>query len=117
MTTDQKNFTQDMIENTDLTVLISTAITNALDLRGKVLVGLIMPATLTSTTITFTGSQDNVTFLAMTNTSGTALSATVAASKHVCIVPADFASVRYLKLAMGTTEVAARTITAVMRSV
>lgn len=119
MATDPKNYTQDMIENTDLSIIVATSatISTALDLRGKVLVGLIMPAALTSTAITFTGSQDGITFFSMTNTSGTALSVTIAASKHVCIVPADFASVRYLKFVTGSSEGADRTITAVMRAV
>jgi hypothetical protein len=119
MATDQKNFTQDMLENTDLLIDVSESATvsNALDMRGKTLVGLIMPAALTSTSITFTGSDDNVTFRALTNTSGTALTVTVSASKHICIVPADFASVRWLKLIMGSSEGADRTIIAVMRAV
>lgn len=117
MGTDQKNYTQDRIECTDLTVAISTTTSNVLDLRGKVLVALVMPAALTSTAITFQGSTDNSTFKQMTGSTGTALSCTVAASKHVCFVSNDFASARYLKLIMGTAESAARTITAVMRAV
>ncbi len=117
MTTDVKQYTQDKIECTDLTVLISTTTSSVLDLRGKVLVGLTMPSAITSTAITFQGSNDNVTFKQMTSATGTTLSCTVAANKHVCFVSNDFASVRYLKLIMGTTEVAARTIIAVMRAV
>jgi hypothetical protein len=119
MTTDQKNFIQDMIECTDLLIDVSedNDLSNALDLRGKVLVALVMPATITSTVITFSGSTDGTTYNTITNTSGVALSCTVSASRHVCIVPIDFASIRFLKLVMGSAELADRTIIAVMRSV
>ena len=120
MTTDEKFFTQDMIENTNLLVDISEDddLTNALDMRGKTLVGLIMPAALTSTSITFSGCETvDGTFVDLYDTSGTQISVTVAASRYILIDPADFASIRFLKIVMGSNELADRTITAVMRAV
>ena len=121
MTTDDKFFNQDMLECTDLTVDISEDddLTDAaLDMRGKTLVGLIMPAALTSTAITFTASETaDGTFTALYDTSGTEISITVAASRYILIDPVDFASIRFLKIVMGSGEAEDRTITAVMRAV
>lgn len=117
MTTDAKHYTQDKIECTDLLIDVSESATvsNALDLRGKVLVALVMPSALTSTAITFTGSTDGTTYSSMTNSSGSAITCTVAASKHVILTPTDFYGARFLKLTMGSSEGADRTIIAVMR--
>ena len=120
MTTDTKLYTQDRIENTDLLVDISSDddLTNALDMRGKTLVGLIMPSVLTSTAINFSASETaSGTFTDIYDTSGNKLSVTVAASRYILIDPSDFTGVRFLKIVMGSSEGADRTITAVMRSV
>jgi len=113
MSQDPKTSSKDLL----IDISVDDDLTNALDMRGNVLVGLIIPATITSTTITFLGSIDNGTFTAMYNTAGTALSAAVLASRLIAINPSDFASVDYLKIATGSNEIADRTITAIMRNV
>lgn len=89
---------------------------DAVTLNGFGMVGMIMPAALTSTTMTFTGSQDGVTYTALYNTSGSVLTATVAASRLILFVPGDFVGINYLKLVGGTAEGADRSIQVISRS-
>jgi hypothetical protein len=85
-------------------------------LNGFGMVGIILPAALTSSAMTFTGSQDDVTYTALYNTSGTILSAVVAASRIVLFTPGDFVGVNYLKLVAGSAEGGTRTIQVISRS-
>lgn len=112
-------YTQDKIETYDLTIDQSTDddLTDSLDLRGRVLVGIILPAAMTSTSITFKFSNDNTTFVDLYDTSGNQVSVTIAASRWVGLLAEDFAGARYLKIATGSGEAADRTITAVTRAI
>jgi len=85
-------------------------------LNGFGMVGIILPAALTSTSMTFTGSQDGTNFSALYNTSGTQLNITVAASRIILFSPGDFVGVNYLKLVAGSAEGADRTIQVISRS-
>lgn len=119
MATDTPFFLQDKIECTDLLIDISADddLTNALDLRGKVLVGILTPASLTSTAMTFQFSNDNTTFTDLYDSSGNQVSITVAASRFIGLLAEDFAAARYLKIATASGESADRTITAIMRAI
>lgn len=83
------------------------------------LVGIITPAALTSTTMTFTACHTDIagTFVSVVDTTGTAVSITVAASKFIKIDPITFCGVSFLKVVGGSAEGAARTITLVFRRV
>jgi hypothetical protein len=90
-------------------------VSSAIDLQGRGLVQVIMPAAFTGSAITFQASPDNVTFQALYNTANTALSMTVTQGRTYMISPSDLVGVRYLKLVSGSAEGAARTITLVSR--
>ena len=119
MSKDNLTFTQDKLTVEDFEIDISedTQLSNnSIDMRGLVLVGLVMPAALTSTSITFKFSDDNTTFYDLYDTSGNQVSITVAASRWVGLLPEDFTGMRYMKINMGSVEGDDRTIKAVMRS-
>jgi hypothetical protein len=104
-------------ETFTVTIAESGTVSTAADLVGARLVAIITPGTLTGTAMTFQGSVDNSTFVAVHNDLGAAISATVAASRYIVLDPADFAGIRYIKVVSGSAEAAARTITLVARPV
>jgi hypothetical protein len=85
--------------------------------QGLGLVGLQMPATFTGTTMSFLGSNDGgATYLALYNTSGSALSVTVAASRLILFTPGDLVGVQFIKLVSGSTESSDRIIQVITRT-
>lgn len=110
MATNIPNF----ITNT-ASILISTTTSLAVDLQGRGLCQIIMPAAFTGTTISFLVSPDGVTYQAAYNSSNTLLSMTVAASRTYLLTPSDFVGVRYLQIVSGSTELAGRSIVLVSR--
>lgn len=98
------------------TITGSTTTSDAIQLNGFGIVGIMLPAALTSTVMTLTGSQDDVTYTALYNTSGTQLSFTVAASRIVLFTPGDLIGLRYIKLVAGTSEGADRSIQVISRT-
>jgi hypothetical protein len=103
------------VDSVSVTIASGQTESGAVDLHGMNLVGIMMPAAFTGTSVTFKGSLDGVTYNDLYNTDGTALSVTVAADRFILIVPSDFAAVRYLKLVSGSSEGAERTITLACR--
>src|SRR3954463_4432954 len=108
-------FINNISYETTVTIASGATLSGAADLSGYTLVGLIMPAAFTGTSITFSMSDDAGTFYAITNAGGTALSATVAASKCILVTPGDFVGIRHLKLTSGSTEGGSRIIKLIMR--
>lgn len=98
------------------TISSGQTVSDNIQLKGFGMVGLIMPATLTSTTMTFNGSQDGTNFSSLYNVSGTQLSITVAASRIILFSPGDFVGINYLQLVGGTAEGGDRTIQVISRS-
>lgn len=98
------------------TVLSGQTVSSSIDLNGAALGGLIFPAALTSTAVTFQVSTDNNTFTALYTTAGAAVSITVAASRAVPLVWDTFAPWRYVQLVMGSAEGADRAIIAIGRT-
>jgi len=84
--------------------------------QGLGVVGLIMPGTFTGTTMTFTGSDDGTNFYSLYNTSGTALSITVAASRLILFTPGDLVGIQFIKLVSGSTEGSDRVIQVITRT-
>lgn len=86
---------------------------------GQTLVGIITPAALTSTAMTFTASDvAGGTFVAVRDVGGaSAYSVTVAAGYYVPVDPRVFAGVRALKCVAGSAEGAARSIKLMVRNV
>lgn len=91
--------------------IASSGTTSAtIDLHGYTLVGIRYPAALTSTTNTFTMSETfGGTYVPVYNAAG-AVSYTVAQGRYYAIDPKDFYGVQYLKLVLGSSEGAGRTI-------
>ena len=108
-------YNTERLKEATATIAISTTTSSIIDCLGKVLVGLIMPSAFTGTTLAIEVSMDGTTFLPLYNTSGSAVSITVGVDRHIGIVPADFAGARWFKLVSGSTEVAEREITAILR--
>ena len=85
--------------------------------NGMSPVGILFPASLTSTTMTFTVATTLAgTYMPLYNASG-AVSYTIAASRYVAINPADFYGVQFIKVILGSDEAAARTITVSMKGI
>ncbi len=102
--------------NESVTIANGATTSGVIDLDGLGLVGMIMPAAFTGTTVTFQISDDNVTFYDLYNTNNTALSATVTQGRAYLFVPGDFVGVRFLKVKSGSTEGGARVIKLVTRA-
>lgn len=87
--------------------------------NGQTLVGVFLPASLTSTTMTFTtATAAGGTFVPVYDVGGAAAySITVGTSRYVPVDPRVFAGIRYLKAVGGSTESGSRTITLVVRNV
>lgn len=83
----------------------------AIPTQGLSLVGIFLPAALTSTTLTFTAcATEGGTYEPMYSKAGTALSYTVGTSRYLTIDPSDFAGVPFFKMVLGSAEIAARTL-------
>ena len=85
----------------------STTVSTVIDLEGKLLVGIVFPAAFEGTTLTFQVSHDNVTYQALYDDGGTAVSVTTAASRSVGMTAAKaeaLAPWRYVKLVAGTAQ-------------
>lgn len=85
----------------------STTVSNSIDLENKTLVGIVVPSTFDGTTITFQVSHDDVTYQALYDDGGTAVSVTTAASRSVGMTAAKaeaLAPWRYIKLVAGTVQ-------------
>lgn len=82
------------------------------DLGGTTLVGVMLPATMTGTTLTFTAAlTSGGTFNPVTGSNGSALSYTIAGAKYLAIDPALFHGIQFIKAVSGSAEGADRAIT------
>jgi hypothetical protein len=109
------NYTQERLESSTATILSGQTESSAIDVLGKVLVGIITPAALTGTAFTLKVSQDGTTFRDYYNTSGSQVSITVGTNRHIGIVSNDFGGIRWIKLVSGSAEGADRNITVILR--
>lgn len=97
--------------NVPVTIANGQQLSSALNLKGLVLVGILLPAAFTGTALTFEASVDGTNFfLVKSTTSGSSLSYTVAQGTYAAINPVDFEGIEYLKIQSGSAEGAARTL-------
>jgi len=97
--------------NYTATIASGQQVSSKINLGGFSLVGIILPAAFTGTSLTFLASVDNTNFFPIyTTTSGTQLSYTVAQGHYVAINPQDFYGVQYLEIQSGSSEAATRTL-------
>ncbi len=82
------------------------------------IIGLIMPAAFTGTSLTFQVSNDDSTYVDLYDNAGTQVSVTVSTSRAVSF-KADHASLlsgwNFIKIISGSTEATARTIIVVVK--
>ncbi len=84
---------------------------------GFGVVGIFLPAALTSTTLTFLGcATSGGTFLPVYNSSGL-VSYTVAQGRYVSINSLDLQGLAYIQINMGSAEGAARTLNVALKGV
>lgn len=90
--------------NVSATIADGQSLSAGVDLGGRALVGIETPAGWTTAVMTFQVSTDNSTWIEYEDVNGTAIQIpSTAASKYRAIDPADFISVRYLKVRSGTS--------------
>lgn len=104
------------IQDASVTISSGSTTSGAFATEGLGVVALIMPSAFTGTTMSFTGSNDGATYNALYNTSGTALSITVAAGRNILFSPGDLVGIRFIKLVSGSTEGADRSIRVITRT-
>lgn len=104
-------------QNQTVTIAESGTTSTAANLDGLAVMGFIIPAAFTGTTMTLLGSDDGTNFYSLVNASGTALSVTVVASSYMLMSATDLMGMRYLKLVSGSSEAAARSVGIITRSV
>jgi len=107
---DVKDVTIDISENTTQS--------NAVNTDGMLLTGIVFPAAMTGTAVTFDFSVDGTNFYDVVETDGTEVSYTVTAGDVVRVDPSGwaFASSGFLRIVSGTAEAADRTIKFIFRT-
>ncbi len=89
------------------TIANGASLSDGVNLRGAVLVGVRMPAVWDAAVLTFQVSMDNVTYLNAYSSAAAEHTVTVSAiSTHIWVAPTDFAGYRWLKVRSGTAAVA-----------
>jgi hypothetical protein len=89
----------------------------AMPTNGMSLVGCMMPATVTSTAMTFqVATSLTGTYEPLYNSSGQ-VSYTIASGHYVAINPADWSGVQFYKIVFGSSEAAARTLVCSMKGI
>lgn len=99
--------------------LSGTDASAAIDCTRYQLAGIFTPGTITSTSLTFTASADNSTYVAVREVGGAAAYSvtSVAASGYYPVDLRVFAGLQWVKIVPGSSEGSARTITYVLRPV
>lgn len=97
-------------DNLNATIATGETVSDAIDLQGTFLVGLIIPANFDGTQLKFKGSRDGENFYTLNNTAGNDLIATVVAGQATSIAPQDFAMWRFIQLVSVTTQTTTDTI-------
>jgi hypothetical protein len=99
---------------------ISVDTTNSISVNtdGMLLTGIIFPATMTGTAVTFDYSLDETSWYDVVETDGTEVSYTVTAGDVVRVDPSGwaFASSGYIRITSGSAEAADRKITLIFRA-
>jgi hypothetical protein len=102
---------------TPASILSGQTVGVAVSLAGVSILGIVTPAALTGTTITFQVSADGTTYVPLYDGTNTLVSFTVAVSRGYYLDPIIFASWRFVKLVSGAAEAADRVITLLVRPV
>lgn len=95
------------------TIAASGTTSTAVTVDGKIIAGIDLGATLTSTTLGIQNSVDGTNFNTAYDSSGNAISWTVAGGRFLKFDP-PLLGYKTIKLVSGSSEAAARTLTVVM---
>lgn len=103
-----------------VTIANGQSLSNAIDVPGHVLVGIVMPPTWTSANLTFQGSVDGSTFLNVFVEGGGEFQVTAFANRLIIVDPTRLYGLRSLRVRSGTSgtpvaQTADRVITLVFR--
>jgi len=118
-----RNTIVNMLDTLPAAIANGASLTDALDLGGLRLFGVVMPAAWTAANLTFQTSYDGgATWADVYDVNGNELTATAAASRFIALDPANFAAVQRIKVRSGTAATpvaqgAARSLTLVLRAV
>lgn len=105
----------DPVNVATVTVAASGTASTVLDCAGHVPVALITPAALTSTALTLKAGISPDALLPVHETTGSALSITVAAGRFIPLPPSSFSGMLHLQLVCGSAEAAGRTFQVLLR--
>ena len=91
---------------------------NGVSTDGMLLTGLVFPAAMTGSAVTFDFSIDGTNWYDVVETDGTEVSYTVTAGDAVRVDPSGwaFASIGFLRVTSGSTEAADRSIKLIFRT-
>lgn len=104
-----------------ISIATSQSLSTAIDLGDRGLCAIIMPTSWDAANLTFQASSDIAgTYQNVYDSTGTELSVTAAAARHIVLTPASFAGMRFIKVRSGTsgtpvTQTAARTLVPLVR--
>ncbi len=107
--------TQPRVVSQNATIANGETVSDAIALGGTTLCGLVMPASVTSTAMTFQGSRDGTNFAAIKKIDGNDLSIVVGSSRYIPLDPVNFYGLTHVKLVGGSAESGAKTIGVVSR--
>jgi hypothetical protein len=103
------------VVSNSVTVAANSQTSSTITTNNLALCGIFIPATFTSTAITFLACPTSTgTFVPVTNGTST-VSYTVAAGEYLAIDPTLFQGMPYLQIKTGTSEVAARTLICMLK--
>lgn len=84
------------------TIANGASLSDAVDLGGKLLGGILMPAAWTAANLTFQASADGVTYGNVYDAVGDEYTVTAAASRFIALDPSMFSGAQYVKVRSGT---------------
>jgi hypothetical protein len=118
-TYDAKPVGSQTVETTTVTIANGASLSGAVDLKGRKLVAIIMPASWTAASLTFQGSVNDTDYFNVYD-GATERALIVAASYYSALNIGDWVGFRYLKIRSGTAASAvnqggARVITLVVQ--
>lgn len=77
---------------------------DAIDIKGSSIVGLVCPSGVSGTSMTFQGTVDDVNYYNVYDESGSQKSVTIAASRYIALNPNDYVGIHKLKMVSSATE-------------
>lgn len=87
------------------TIAINQSLSAAIDLKGRSLVGIIMPSAWTTAQLSFQVSLDGSTYVNLYNTQGDEFISEASTSRFIAMSQFEFLPVRYVKIRSGTSAV------------